>query len=89
MTRARGQPADGGDDGHDLGNPPPGCRPGPCVGCGGEKIVPVARMALGPIPGTDLGPGQVGTLLGWATCRVCHGRGWTWTGIASPDATPP
>lgn len=45
-------------------------------------------MALGPIPGTDLGPDEVGTLLGWATCRVCKGRGWVWMSIVPPEATP-
>jgi hypothetical protein len=57
------------------------------VCCGGQKLVQIPRMALGPIPGTDLGPDEVGTMLGWATCRVCQGRGWTWGRTATPGNT--
>jgi len=73
------------DPDHDLNNPPAGARPVPCSGCGGEGVVMATRMALGPIPGSGLEPGQTGTLHGPARCRVCDGRGWVW----GPTAQPP
>jgi hypothetical protein len=74
-----------GDDGHDLDKPPPGCRAGTCITCGGEKLVQVLRMAVGPIRGTELAADEVGTVLGWSTCRVCRGRGWVWMRAAPGD----
>src|SRR5690349_17079444 len=73
----------GADDGHDPSHPPPGCEPGVCVACGGAGQGQALRKAVGPIPGTDLVAGEVGSLLAWTTCRTCLGRGWTW--IYSPN----
>ena len=73
------------DPEHDPDNPPPGCTQGVCVACAGTGEVQMPRTALGPIPGTDLAPDQLGTLLGWGKCRVCRGRGWVW--ISAPEET--
>jgi hypothetical protein len=49
---------DGRDgDGYDLGNPPPGCQPRSCVGCGGQKVVQVPRDGAWPDPGHGPRPG--------------------------------
>jgi hypothetical protein len=78
MSTRADDSGDADDSGHDLNRPPPGCRPGTCVGCGGERLVQVPRMAVGPIRGTDLAADEIGTVLGLATCRICDGRGWVW-----------
>jgi hypothetical protein len=64
------------EDYDDPEHPPPGYQAAPCMRCSSGKPEQV-QMAVGPIPGIDLGPNKARTL-----CPTCRGRRWVWRLVA-------